>query len=111
MDTSARVHGLKLIAAAGGLCAALIGLVFLLARMGYTPGMGAMVGLAVPFVPLLGGMVEVVTGISFFDLARRWDGLKGWQRGVYGTSIVVLALFSVVAGVAGFFTLLDCARR
>ncbi len=45
------------------------------------------------------GLLEVCTGVSFTQFAKRWDGLAGWQRGVYGALIVVLAL----AAVGGIF--------
>ena len=49
-----------------------------------------MIPFALPGAYALAGLVEIVTGISFFELARRWDELKGWQRGILGT---VIALF------------------
>jgi hypothetical protein len=32
-------------------------------------------------------------------LARRWDDLKGWQRGILGTFIVIVALALIIGGV------------
>ncbi len=104
---SIRLHGMKWIVAAIGICAAVVGIILLIERMGFVPGPIAMVGLAIPFVPLFGGIIEVITGIPFFELARRWDNLKGWQRGLYGTTFVVLALFGILAIVGGYFTFLD----
>jgi len=105
--TTTRIHGMRWIAAAIGICAAVVGIILLIERMGFVPGPIAMVGLAIPFVPLYVGIIEVITDIPFFELARRWDNLKGWQRGLYGTTIIVLALFGILAIVGGYFAFLD----
>ena len=51
----------------------------------YGPGIGA------PILPALVFLTELMTGQSFGELARGWDELQGWQRGVLGTSIVLVA--------------------
>ena len=53
----------------------------------------------------MAGLIEFVTGVSFIDLARRWDELKGWQRGVFGTFIVLVggALVVGVIGLIGYW--------
>jgi hypothetical protein len=38
-------------------------------------------------------MIAVRTVDSDTDVAQRWDELAGWQRGVLGLLIVVVALF------------------
>jgi hypothetical protein len=77
---------------------------FLLARglarsRGWTFGGGLGVALGVSGVPLLSALAEMLTGIEVQRLASRWDALSGWQRGIIGTGIVVLAtaLFLAVA--------------
>ena len=88
-DTSAirRRAGVRLlISAAAGLPVVLF--FMWLTAHGYKifgPGMGA------PLLPVLVFSTEVITGREFGDLARRWDELKGWQRGVLGTAIVLCA--------------------
>lgn len=42
------------------------------------------------------GAVEVVSGVPSAQIARKWNALAGWQRGVLGTLIAVLAF--IVAG-------------
>ena len=42
-------------------------------------------------VPLLVHATEAVTNVRFWDLSDRWDELEGWQRGVLGMIVVVLA--------------------
>jgi hypothetical protein len=34
--------------------------------------------------PFLMHLLELITGVPFTELSNRWDGLKGWQRGVIG---------------------------
>jgi hypothetical protein len=52
---------------------------------------------ALPGSYALSGVIEFVTGVSFLEFARRWDELKVWQRGIFGTFIVVIALFLIIA--------------
>jgi hypothetical protein len=57
-------------------------------------------GLGLPLVPLLVGLTELVSGRHFDDLAKSWDDLRGWQRGLLGTVIVAIAIvvFVVIGG-------------
>ena len=57
----------------------------------------AFVGLA-PVGWLLAGVLQTVTGVPFDELSDRWDGLKGWQRGLIGVSVFVLGLTIVLGG-------------
>ena len=34
--------------------------------------------------PFLMHLLELISGVPFTELSNRWDGLKGWQRGVIG---------------------------
>jgi hypothetical protein len=45
---------------------------------------------ALPGAYALAGVLEIMTGLSFADLGDRWNRLKGWERGVYGTISVLL---------------------
>ena len=56
-----------------------------------------MIPFALPGAYALSGLIELVTGVSFLEFARRWDALKGWQRGIFGTFIVAIALFLILA--------------
>jgi hypothetical protein len=58
------------------------------------------IGLLLPGAYALAGLVQFITGVPFFELARRWDSLKGWQRGVFGTFIVLVG-GALVAGIIG----------
>jgi hypothetical protein len=66
-------------------------------------------GLGLPLLPLLIGLVELVSGRHFDELARRWDDLRGWQRGVLGLVIVALATVVIVT-LAGFVVVLLVRR-
>ena len=72
----------------------------LLQLLEYVSNLIVPIGLLLPGAYALAGLVEFITGIPFFELARRWDSLKGWQRGVFGTAIVVMALFLII-GIGG----------
>ena len=48
-------------------------------------------GIAVPGAFALGGLIQLVSGVPFSELSDRWDSLQGWQRGVLGTLIFVVA--------------------
>ncbi len=45
-----------------------------------------------PVAWLLAGVLQIVTGVPFEDLSRRWDDLAGWQRGVIGISVFLAGL-------------------
>ena len=58
---------------------------------GYSPNMFAMIPLALPGAWALMGLLEVVTGVPFTQVAQKWDELAGWQRGVLGVLVVIVA--------------------
>ena len=51
-----------------------------------------------PGVLALIGLTELVSGIPIAHLSRRWEGLKGWQRGVLGTLILFAFAFILFSG-------------
>jgi hypothetical protein len=73
--------------------------VYVLPRLGLQLTPLAMIPFALPGAFALQGLIELITGVPFLELARRWDELKGWQRGVLGTIIVLVALVVIVGGV------------
>lgn len=66
-------------------------------------------GLGLPLLPLLVGLVELVSGRHFDELSRGWDELRGWQRGLLGLVIVALATVVIVT-LAGFVVVLLVRR-
>jgi hypothetical protein len=68
--------------------------------------------LAVPIALLLpgayafAGLAEFITGVPFVELSKRWNHLKGWQRGLLGTLIVLgglIVLITIFALIAVHF--------
>lgn len=66
--------------------------------------MGDLLIFAVPGGYALVGLIEMITGVPFSNLARKWDDLKGWQRGVLGTLIVIFASGLILGAVGLFFS-------
>jgi hypothetical protein len=75
------------------LAAAALFAVYALSRWGRFGAGFKLVGplVAVLLVPGLVHLTEIVTNVRFRELSARWDQLAGWQRGVLGTGIVVVA--------------------
>ena len=59
---------------------------------------------AIPFVYFCIGFIELVTGRPYRQLAQAWMTLKGWQRGVIGTFIVLAAIAIMLLGMGVVFT-------
>jgi len=49
----------------------------------------------------LAGLVQLVSGVPFSELAARWDSLAGWQRGVLGVAIVLVSLVAILGIMLG----------
>ena len=43
---------------------------------------------AIPGALALLGLIEAITGIPYGEMARRWEHLKGWQRGIISFGII-----------------------
>ena len=89
-------------------CVLMAGIYVAIAFAGYMPGNPFMlIPAAFPFVYVCIGIIELLTGRPFQQLADSWMALKGWQRGVIGTLIVLVGGFVIVvvmAAVVMFFT-------
>lgn len=78
-------------------CLGVAGLLVALAFAGYLPDDPfALVPAAIPFVYCWIGVVELLTGRPYQQLADAWMALKGWQRGLIGTFIVLVAGFLII---------------
>jgi len=93
-----RRQSLKLIAIGVVVGVAWVAVLSLLQRDGFIvwgPGIGA------PGLPFMVGLTQLITGRRFDELARSWDALQGWQRGILGLVIVAMAVLvmMVLAGI------------
>ena len=70
---------------------ALVLVVICCASRDYQAGLHEIVLAAVPGAYAFSCLLEIVTGVPFSAFARRWDELRGWQRGVFGVFIVAVA--------------------
>jgi hypothetical protein len=76
---------------------ALVGIFVGPAFGGVMPGNPFMfIPVAIPFVYLCIGFIELLSGRPFQQLADAWMELRGWQRGVIGTIIVFVAGFIMI---------------
>lgn len=97
-----RLRGLlKLVAGAAGFSAVF----WFILNFGAEPDFGGVRGrggiaivAGLPGAFALVGLIELCTGVRFTDLADYWDSLKAWQRGIFGTLVVITA-FAVTFGV------------
>lgn len=55
-----------------------------------------------PGVLALIGILELITGSPLSHTAAKWDSLKGWQRGIFGT-MVALAFLALVMFIVYLF--------
>ena len=68
-----------------------------IAFAGYMPANPFMlIPAAIPFVYVCVGSIEWITGRPYQQLADAWMSLKGWQRGVIGTLIVLVGGFLII---------------
>jgi hypothetical protein len=56
----------------------------------------------VPGAWAMGGLLELVSGVPFAQIAGRWDQLAGWQRGVLGLLVVAVAFVVMMFGIVGY---------
>ncbi|MBI3870593.1 MAG: hypothetical protein HY299_18855 [Verrucomicrobia bacterium] len=83
-------------------CLLMAGVCVAFAFAGYMPGNPFMlIPAAIPFVYACIGGSELITGRPYQQLADAWMSLKGWQRGVVGTLIVLVAGFLIVVVMVG----------
>lgn len=88
---------------------AILGLFFLIDKMfghGFVVSPFGMIPFCIPFVYFCMGLIEVVSGRPYRQLAAAWMSLRGWQRGIIGTIIIVVSPALMLLGVAFVFTYL-----
>jgi hypothetical protein len=78
-------------------CLGMAGLFIAISFAGYMPGNPFMlIPAAIPFVYFCIGTIELLSGRPYQQLAQAWMALRGWQRGVIGTLIVLVAGFLII---------------
>lgn len=63
-------------------------------------------GFAIPGAIALVGLIQLVGGVPFRELALKWDSLAGWQRGILGTIFVIAACGVMFGGLMLFATIM-----
>jgi hypothetical protein len=59
---------------------------------------GGFISFSVPGAYGLCGLLELISGVPFLQLSRKWNELAGWQRGLLGTTVVILFWGLVIGG-------------
>lgn len=103
-STQIRRRGLKMFAIGGSVFAAILVLIFLLSAHGHAFSF-EIIGASLPFAFACVGFIELMTGAPYQRLAQSWMSLRGWQRGVLGTFIVVASLVIILCLVTFFVTM------
>jgi hypothetical protein len=88
-----RVRGALKLVAAGCLAVVAWLIVRALAMAGKAPHGEAAVLAALPGAWALVGLLELVTGVPFSQMSYAWSSLRGWQRGVLGCLVAIVAVF------------------
>ena len=104
--TSAQIRkrGLKWLAIGGGLFAGNVLLLLWLSSHAHSIHF-PIVATSLPLAFALIGSVELVTGVPFQHLANNWMQLRGWQRGILGT-FIVLASLAIIMCLVTFFVMI-----
>ena len=91
--STVRARGALKLVSAGALAAVAWWIVLRLAVVG-KPAHGEVALLAaLPGAWALIGLLELSTGVPFSQMSHAWSSLRGWQRGVLGCFVALLALF------------------
>jgi len=75
--------------------------VYWLQTKGYSPNGFAMIGLGAPIAWGLVGLLEMLMNRPFSEMESWWNALKGWQRGVIGLFVVIIAFGLMILAIAG----------
>ncbi len=67
---------------------------------GYKPNGFAIIGWAAPTAWGLVGLLEVLMNRPFSEMEDWWGSLMGWQRGVIGLFVVIIAFAIMIGGIA-----------
>jgi len=70
---------------------------------GFAPTGYGLIILGIPGAYGIVGLLELATGSPFSEMSDWWDNLRGWQQGILGVLVVVLAFCAMIGGVALVF--------
>ena len=100
MSTSIRKNGSVKIALGTIAFLVISFFVYWLQTEGYSPNGFALIGLGAPIAWGLVGLLEVVMNRPFSEMEEWWNALKGWQRGLIGISVVIIAFTLLIGAMA-----------
>jgi hypothetical protein len=85
----------------GSLAAVAVGFFhYWLNTRGYEFSLWGFIAFGLPGAYGAAGLLELITGIPFAQLAGKWDELKGWQRGIIGILVVIICFGILIGGLA-----------
>lgn len=100
MDASIRKNGFKKLALGTAALVAVFWFVLWLQRQGYSPNSFALIALGAPVAIGFVGLLEITVNRPFSEMEEWWNNLKGWQRGVLGLLVVIVAFVLLACGMA-----------
>lgn len=65
-------------------------------------GLFKVIAMATPGAFAIVGFFELLTGIEFLHIAKKWDDLRGWQRGILGLLVVAISIVLLFGGMVLF---------
>ncbi len=98
MGSSIRRKGYKKLCIGSVALIVVSSFVYWLQLQGYSPTSFALMGLAAPVAIGLVGFLEVLMNRPFSEMEAWWNSLKGWQRGLLGLLVVIVAFSVLIAG-------------
>jgi hypothetical protein len=99
-----RRRGCKRLLIAGSLFAVIVLLLIWLGARAQSVHL-PLLSLSLPFACAVIGSIEWITGAPYQRVADSWVRLRGWQRGILGT-IIVLAALAMILCAATFFVMI-----
>lgn len=82
----------------GGAASVLMLLWLMSGKLSASGGAFKLILFALPLVVAMMGFLETSSGVPFSRFSEAWDELQGWQRGVLGVAIFVVAVVVIMGG-------------
>jgi hypothetical protein len=79
--------------------AALFLLYLWLRSEGFELAAGGLIACGISVAVFLAGLIELATNRPISELADGWEDLEGWQRGLFGTVIVIVFIALLMTGI------------